>query len=68
MPSKKPTLTVRIPNDMRERLEELAQRNRRSVSNQLTVLLAEFFEEDKKGGSLSSDKKRQSITSSKAQE
>jgi predicted DNA-binding protein len=67
VPSKKPTLTVRIPEEMRERLEALAVQNRRSVSNQLTVLLEAFFEEDKKGGSFS-DKKRQNITLSKAQE
>jgi predicted DNA-binding protein len=67
VPSQKQTLTVRIPNEMRSRLEELAERNRRSVSNQLTVLLEEFFEEDKKGGSLSG-KNRQISTSSKAQE
>jgi predicted DNA-binding protein len=67
MPSQKPTLTVRIPKEMRDRLEELAGRNRRSISNQLAVLLEEFFGEDKKGGSFSS-KKQQNTTYNKTQE
>jgi hypothetical protein len=45
MPSSKPTLTVRIPSEIRQKLEECAKENDRSISNMLTVLLKDFFDQ-----------------------
>ena len=41
---KKPNLTVRIEPELKTQLEDLARQNSRSVSNQLKVLLMNYFE------------------------
>ncbi|MDD4600759.1 MAG: hypothetical protein PHQ46_06845 [Negativicutes bacterium] len=44
MPSIKPTLTVRIPPNIRQRLEEEAEKNDRSISKMLSIVLENYFE------------------------
>lgn len=44
MPSKKPSLTIRIPSDIKDTLEKLAEKEDRSLGSMVTVILREFFE------------------------
>ena len=46
MPSQKPSLTVRIPGDIKRTLEEIALKKDRSLSSMVTVILREFFEKN----------------------
>lgn len=58
MPSQKPSLTVRIPDDIKKSLEEIASKEDRSLSGMVTVIMREFFEkkiENKKATDFLSD-------------
>jgi plasmid stability protein len=43
MPSQKPSLTVRIPDDLKESLKIEAEKQDRSVGSMITVILRNYF-------------------------